>query len=76
VGASGVGELGNVAIPDYQALMLPLLQLAEDGKEHRFRDAVEELGRKFQLTDIEIPVGHNLFSTGGLAWHCLNRLAL
>jgi restriction system protein len=39
-----------MAIPDYQAIMLPLLRLTSDGQEHRFRDAVETLAAEFQLT--------------------------
>jgi restriction system protein len=42
-----------MAIPDYQALMLPLLQLASDGQEHRLREAIEELGNRFSLTNDE-----------------------
>jgi restriction system protein len=33
--------------------MLPLLRLAGDGAEHKFRAAVEELASQFQLTDEE-----------------------
>ena len=33
--------------------MLPVLRLAMDGQEHRFRDVVEELAKEFQLTDEE-----------------------
>jgi restriction system protein len=40
-------------IPDYQTLMLPLLALTSDGAERRFRDAVEALATKFQLTPDE-----------------------
>ncbi|HWH72255.1 MAG TPA: restriction endonuclease [Candidatus Sulfotelmatobacter sp.] len=40
-------------IPDYESAMLPLLELASDGIEHRFRDAVEQLAGHFQLTDSE-----------------------
>jgi restriction system protein len=40
-------------IPDFQSVMLPLLQLAGDGSEHRFRDAVEKLATHFALTDEE-----------------------
>lgn len=40
-------------IPDYQTLMLPLLRLAADGQEHRFRDAVEKLAAEFAITDQE-----------------------
>jgi restriction system protein len=42
-----------MAIPDYQTIMLPVLQLASDGQEHRFRDAVEQLAANFELTDAE-----------------------
>lgn len=40
-------------IPDYESAMLPLLQLASDGVEHRFRDVVEQLAIQFELTDAE-----------------------
>lgn len=40
-------------IPDYQTLMLPLLRLAGDSEEHRFRDAIEQLASEFSLTDEE-----------------------
>lgn len=40
-------------VPDYQSIMLPLLHLAGDGKEHRFRDAVEALANELQLTSAE-----------------------
>jgi len=40
-------------IPDYQTLMLPLLRLAGDAQEHRFRDAIEQLASEFSLTDEE-----------------------
>lgn len=42
-----------MAIPDYQTAMLPLLRLAADGTEHRFRDSVEQLAAEFKLTDDE-----------------------
>ena len=35
-----------MAIPDYQTIMLPLLQYAADEKEHRFREAVNKLANK------------------------------
>ena len=40
-------------IPDYQTLMLPVLQLASDGEEHSLREAVEQLAGTFKLTDEE-----------------------
>ena len=44
----------NMPIPDYQTLMLPLLRLAEDEQEHKFRYAVETLAQEFALTDVEL----------------------
>src|SRR5947207_1759980 len=40
-------------IPDYQTLMLPVLKLASDGREHRFGDAIEQLATEFGVTDAE-----------------------
>ena len=42
-----------MAIPDYQTIMLPLLEVARDGKEHYIHDAVDELAQYFQLTEEE-----------------------
>jgi len=42
-----------VAIPDFQTLMLPVLKLAADGEEHKFRQAVEELAEEFNLSTEE-----------------------
>jgi restriction system protein len=40
-------------IPDYQTLMLPLLQVAADGQEHAMRDVIERLATDYHLTDAE-----------------------
>ena len=42
-----------MAIPDYQAIMLPLLKLAGDSKTHRVQNAVDRLARGFNLTEEE-----------------------
>jgi restriction system protein len=42
-----------MAIPTYQKLMHPLLQLASDGLEHSSRDAVAILEKNFSLTSKE-----------------------
>lgn len=41
-------------IPDYQTIMLPLLQQLADGRQHVLRDLVEILGRQFSLTEQEM----------------------
>ena len=42
-----------MAIPDFQTLMLPVLDAVSDGNEHLFRDLVESLALKFGLTPEE-----------------------
>ncbi|MBC8552414.1 MAG: restriction endonuclease [Anaerolineales bacterium] len=42
-----------MAIPDFQTIMLPLLEVSKDGNEHNINDAVEELGRHFELSEEE-----------------------
>lgn len=42
-----------MAIPDYQSIMLPLLRFAGDGEVHRFREAVEALAQRFELSEEE-----------------------
>ena len=42
-----------MAIPDYQTLMLPVLEILADGKEHLLRDLVQNLADKFELTEEE-----------------------
>jgi restriction system protein len=42
-----------MAIPDFQSLMLPLLELLDDGGEHRFGEAVEALADRFGLSQEE-----------------------
>ena len=42
-----------MTIPDYQSLMLPVLQAVGDGKEHVMNDILNALSDKFQLTNEE-----------------------
>ena len=62
----------RMAIPDYQTLMLPLLRLASDGREHRFRDAVEKLASQFGITDVEraelLPSGTAFLFDNRVGW--------
>ena len=54
-----------MAIPDYQTIMLPLLRLVADGKEHKRRETTPTLADHFQLTKAErarqLPSGQGLF---------------
>lgn len=42
-----------MAVPGFQEVMLPLLKLLSDGKEHNFREVIETLSTKFNLTEDE-----------------------
>lgn len=41
-------------IPDYQTLMLPLMQHVADGQIHGFADVADALAQKFHLTESEL----------------------
>lgn len=61
-----------MAIPDYQTLMLPVLKLASDEKEHKFSQAVEELADEFSLTQEErselLPSGSQAVFNNRVGW--------
>ena len=43
-----------MTIPDYQSLMLPLLKLTRDEKEHSLKDATKVLAKEFNLSEVEL----------------------
>ena len=59
-------------IPDYQTIMLPVLQLAADKQEHKFSDSVQYLANKFSLTDEEkgelLPSGTQAVFNNRVGW--------
>ena len=61
-----------MAIPDYQTLMLPLLRLASDRKEHQLRAAIETLADEFSLTNEErselLPSGSQIVFANRVGW--------
>ncbi|MEA3419780.1 MAG: restriction endonuclease [Campylobacterota bacterium] len=61
-----------MAIPDYQTLMLPVLKLAADGKDHKFSQAVEELADEFNLSTEErnelLPSGSQAVFNNRVGW--------
>jgi restriction endonuclease Mrr len=42
-----------MAIPDFQTIMLPLLEIAKDEKEHSHGEVSDALASRFELTDAE-----------------------
>jgi len=61
-----------MSIPDFQAMMLPLLKRLSDKKEYLFKDVVTFLGKQFKLTDEEmselLPSGQSLLFSNRVAW--------
>lgn len=54
-----------MSIPDYQTIMLPLLEYASDGNEHASREPIDSLAAHFSLSDAErrevLPNGKTVF---------------
>lgn len=61
-----------MAVPDFQSLMLPLLRLAADGKEHSVSEARARLASEFRLSEAEqnelLPSGRQSRFGNRVAW--------
>jgi restriction system protein len=59
-------------IPDFQSVMLPLLETLQDGKERTMRDLTEQLALRFKLTEEErqehLPSGPQSLFYNRVAW--------
>lgn len=59
-------------IPDYQAIMLPLLRFASDGKEHSLSEALDPIADTFSLSEDErkelLPSGQQSIFTKRVGW--------
>ena len=61
-----------MAIPDFQSIMLPLLRLVRDGKEHSLRETIAALATEFGLTEEErgrlLPSGRQAIFDNRVGW--------
>lgn len=61
-----------MAIPDYQSIMLPLLQFLSDKEEHSKQEAVDNLAKYFKLSDQELkellPSGQQMIFYNRVGW--------
>lgn len=59
-------------IPDYQTLMLPLLEFAADGEEHHIREATQALAGRFHVSEEErkelLPSGIQYIFDNRVGW--------
>jgi len=62
----------SVAIPDFQTVMLPLVETLADGKEHTMRELTDLLTDRFKLTEQErqevLPSGQQSIFSNRVAW--------
>lgn len=61
-----------MTIPDYQTIMLPLLKLAGDKKEHSIREAIDSIADLFKLSDEQkkevLPSGRSYIIDNRVGW--------
>ena len=61
-----------MAVPDFQSIMLPLLQFSSDGQEHTLSNAIEALASYFSLTDEQrkepLPSGQQFKFDNRVGW--------
>ena len=61
-----------MAIPDFQTMMLPFLQVVAHGGEHTLRDVVEQLADHFKLSEEErkelLPSGSQFTFANRVGW--------
>jgi len=61
-----------MAIPDYQSLMLPVLEEVSDQREYKIREIIEKLAKRFHLTEEErkelLPSGRQSIFDNRVAW--------
>lgn len=61
-----------MAVPDFQSVMLPFLEVLQDGQERTMRDVTELLATRFKLTDQErqelLPSGQQTVFSNRVAW--------
>jgi restriction system protein len=59
-------------IPDFQSIFLPLLNYLKDDKEHSLRDAIDDLGSEFHLSEKELrellPSGSQAVFNNRVGW--------
>lgn len=59
-------------IPDFQSVMLPLMNFAKDGEEHTLREAIEALANHFNLSEAErkelLPSGTQAIFDNRVGW--------
>jgi restriction system protein len=63
-----------MSIPDFQTVMLPLLELAQDGQAYKLSEAIDLLANRFNLTSAErqelLPSGKQARFNNRVGWAC------
>lgn len=59
---------GDMTIPSYEEMMLPLLKFAGDRREHSIDEAIESIKKTFAITEEESSI---LLKMAGKAWYLI-----
>jgi restriction system protein len=63
-----------MSIPDFQTIMLPMLELSKDGQEYKLSEAIDNLSHHFKLTDADrqelLPSGKQSRFSNRVGWSC------
>ena len=69
-----------MAIPEFQSLMLPLLKITGDGKEHSTSEVIETLAQQFGLGEIDrnemLPSGKQRKFDNRVGWTKISQSSL
>ncbi|GAF05903.1 EcoKMrr [Saccharicrinis fermentans DSM 9555 = JCM 21142] len=61
-----------MSVPDYQSIMLPLLQCVADEQIHKFRELIERLSKEFNLSESDrrelLPSGKQALFDNRVGW--------
>lgn len=61
-----------MAVPDFQSVMLPFLEILQDGQQRSMRDVTDALAAHFNLTEQErqelLPSGQQAIFSNRVAW--------
>lgn len=61
-----------MTIPDYQSIMLPLLETVSDDEEHNIREIIDRVAEKFRLNEEErrelLPSGRQAAFDNRVGW--------
>ncbi|MFQ5799588.1 MAG: winged helix-turn-helix domain-containing protein [Bacteroidota bacterium] len=73
-----VEDVEDMAVPDYQSIMLPLLKIVSGGQQHTIREVINALAEQFELSheshESRLP-DSNIYPSCAWFYHCRRTLS-